>query len=144
MGDYEIRGQFEAGCGTDEMKRWLTSSEGIAGWWSDTVTGDAAKKGDNFAVAFPTSPVDFELTVEEASDDAVEWHVPENPPWWKGTSIRFEITDGDDGGTSVRFSHRGFDPADPIIDAITPAWVRFVDNLVRVAETGEANPAVVN
>jgi hypothetical protein len=42
------------------------------------------------------------------------------------------------------FTHGGFNPDDPIIQAITPAWVRFLDNLVAVAESGKPNPAVVN
>jgi hypothetical protein len=37
-----------------------------------------------------------------------------------------------------------FDADDPIIAAITPAWVRFLDNLMAVAVSGRANPAVVN
>jgi hypothetical protein len=73
-----------------------------------------------------------------------EWHIAESPPWWKGTTIRFGVEDGESGGAVVSFSHGGFDQDDPIIAVITPAWVRFVDNLVRVAESGVADPAVRN
>ena len=144
MADYSIRAVFEAECEPADVARWLSSTDGIAGWWSDRVSGAAATAGDRFTVAFPTSPVDFELEVTEAADGAVAWHVAENPPWWKGTTIRFEVAPGEGGGSAIRFSHSGFDAADPIIEVITPAWVRFVDNLVAVAESGDANPAVVN
>jgi hypothetical protein len=100
--------------------------------------------GDAFQVSFPTSPVDFELEVRQSDGEAVEWHIPENPPWWKGTTIRFEVHPGDGGGSSFLFTHSGFKADDPIIEAITPAWVRFLDNLVQVADSGTANPAVVN
>lgn len=142
--DYEIRAQFEAKCPPGDLKKWLGSPEGIAGWWSDHVRGEAAKKGDEFQVRFPTSPVGFELEVSEMSDDTVEWHVPESPPWWKGTTIGFRVSPGEDGGSTLLFTHGGFAADDPIIQMITPAWVRFVDNLVSVAESGKANPAVVN
>jgi len=143
MGDYAIKAQFESASDSSEIKKWLDNTEGIAGWWSDRVEGSAGSSGDEFHVSFPSTPVVFDLEVTECSDDAVEWHVAESPPWWKGTTIRFDLSPGEQG-TTLLFTHRGFEPDDPIIQAITPAWVRFVDNLVEVARSGNANPAVSN
>jgi hypothetical protein len=143
MGDYAIKALVQVETSPQELKRWLDSTEGIAGWWSDSVEGDAGEVGGTIRVAFPTSPVTFELVVSELTDDTVEWEVPESPPWWKGTKIRFEMSEDEDG-TGVRFLHGGFDPDDPIIEVITPAWVRFLDNLAQVAASGVPSPAVVN
>jgi hypothetical protein len=144
MGDYAIKAQFEVAGPPAAVKRWLDSPEGIAGWWSDTVEGAAAEVGDQFHVTFPTSPVVFDFDVMSVSEGLIEWHIAQNPPWWQGTTIRFELSKAEDGKTQVLFTHRGFDSHDPIIQVITPAWVRFLDNLVGVAETGTARPAVVN
>lgn len=144
MGDYTIRAQFDANCSRDDMRGWLTTPEGIAGWWSDSVQGTAGRPGDEFHVTFPTTPETFDLEVAAVSDDLVEWRVPESPPWWKGTWIRFELSEPDPGSTLLVFAHGGFRPDDPILPVITPAWVRFLDNLVSVAESGQPNPAVVN
>jgi uncharacterized protein YndB with AHSA1/START domain len=143
MGDYAIKAQFEVATTPAEVRRWLDNASGIAGWWSDGVEGSAATPRDQFHVRFPSSPVVFDLVVTEVSDEAVEWHIPESPPWWKGTTIRFQLTPTDEG-TTMLFTHGGFEPDDPIIQAITPAWVRFLDNLVAVAQSGVANAAVVN
>lgn len=143
MGGYAIKAQFEANCPLEGVMKWLNTQEGIAGWWSDKVEGSAGSPGDEFHVTFPTSQVVFDLEVREVSAHVVEWHVPENPPWWKGTTIRFELSKSDDG-TNMLFTHFGFDEDDPIIAVITPAWVRFLDNLVSVAGSGKANPAVAN
>jgi hypothetical protein len=143
MGDYTIQARFETGSTPAEMMRWLTTTEGIAGWWSDTVTGSAGSEGDLFHVSFPTTDVVFDLVVAELSDEIVQWDVPESPPWWKGTSIRFQV-EPSDSGSSLLFTHGGFEPDDPIIAVITPAWVGFLDNLIDVARTGRANPSVVN
>lgn len=140
MGDYAIQARFEA---PEDLMRWLVTPEGIAGWWSDTVNGSAGTEGDEFHVTFPTTDVVFDLVVTEVGDRSVEWSVPESPPWWKGTSIRFDV-DETDGGRTLLFTHSGFEPDDPIIAVITPAWVGFLNNLVDVARTGRANPAVVN
>lgn len=145
MGDYAIQARFEASCLSDDLMTWLTSTDGIAGWWSDTVDGSASAPGDRFHVRFPTTEVVFTLDVVELSNGVVEWHVPDSPPWWQGTTIRFEVADdAHSGGSALQFTHTGFDPRDPMIAVITPAWVRFLDNLVAVAQTGSANPAVVN
>jgi hypothetical protein len=143
MGDYTIQARFETGSTPAEMMRWLTTTEGIAGWWSDTVTGSAGSEGDLFHVSFPTTDVVFDLVVAELSDEIVQWDVPESPPWWKGTSIRFQV-EPSDSGSSLLFTHGCFEPDDPIIAVITPAWVGFLDNLIDVARTGRANPSVVN
>jgi hypothetical protein len=143
MGDYAIKALLEVDSTPEGVKRWLDSPEGIAGWWSDSVDGDAGHVGGTIQVRFPTTSVPFDLVVSELADDVVEWNVPESPPWWKGTTIRFEVNEEEEG-TTVRFTHSGFDPEDPIIEVITPAWVRFLDNLSQVAASGVPSPAVVN
>jgi len=144
MGDYAIKAQIDAACAPSQVKRWLDSPEGIAGWWSDKVEGSAGHVGDKFQVTFPTSPVVFELEVTTITDDVIAWHVAHNPPWWEGTTVSFDLTPDEGNGTHLLFTHDGFESDDPIIQVITPAWVRFLDNLVAVAESGKANPAVVN
>ena len=143
MGDYSIKARFDSKATPAEMTTWLSSAGGIAGWWSDAVEGSASAAGDEFTVRFPDTDVPFQLEVTESGNGVVEWHVPESPPWWKDTTIRFEVSEAESGSTLL-FTHSGFDPDDQIIPVITPAWVRFVDNLVSVAEAGEPNPAVRN
>ncbi len=144
MGSYAIRARFDSDVEPESVGKWLVSTEGISGWWSDTVEGAASAVGDEFVIRFPTTDVPFSLVVRELDDDVVVWDVPESPPWWKGTTIRFEVGGGPDGGTSLLFVHEGFEPSDPIIEVITPAWIGFVNNLMEVAATGQASPAVIN
>ena len=144
MSSYAVQARFETTSPRGDVLGWLTDVDRISGWWTDSVTGSASAPGDVFHARFPTTDVVFDLEVTEASEGVVEWHVPESPPWWKGTTIRFELGEGEDGKTWFLFTHRGFDEDDPIIAVITPAWVRFLDRLVEVAESGEANPVVVN
>jgi hypothetical protein len=144
MGSYAIKAQFETSCSPQQLKSWLDNPTGIAGWWSDKVEGAAGAVGDIFQVTFPTSPVTFELEVTSMSEAGVAWYVAENPPWWRGTTIGFELSPDNDNGARILFTHSGFESDDPIVQVITPAWVRFLDNLVTVAESGRADPAVVN
>src|SRR5688572_443778 len=109
MGDYSIKAQFEVACPPSGLKRWLDTPQGISGWWSDKVEGAAGTVGDTFHVTFPTSPVVFDLQVMAASDTAVEWHIPQNPPWWQDTTIRFELSAANGDKTHMLFTHKGFD-----------------------------------
>lgn len=143
MGEYAIKARFDVAAPPVDVMKWLDSVEGIAGWWSDTVTGSAGTAGDEFHVSFPTTDAIFELVVSEATDTRRRWDVPESPPWWRGTSISFLIEEAE-GGASMLFTHSGFDPEDPIIAVITPAWVGFLNNLVAVAQSGQPSPAVLN
>lgn len=143
MGDYHLQMQFDIETSPDQVRRWLETPEGIAGWWSDRVSGPAGAVGDTFEVRFPTTPVVFELAVTEASEERIEWAIAENPPWWQGTTIRFDISQEDEA-TRLLFSHRDFEPDNPVIPVITPAWAQFLANLKEVAESGVARPAVVN
>lgn len=143
MGDYHVLGQFDIATSSAELRKWLDNPEGIAGWWSDSVKGAASKRGDRFEVRFPSTDVAFELAVTDVSPERIEWHIAENPPWWRGTTVRFDLTEEGEG-TRLQFSHRDFDPDNPVIPVITPAWMQFLFNLKAVAESGKPNPAVVN
>jgi hypothetical protein len=136
--------QFDMNADPSTLRRWLDNPTGISGWWSDKIEGSAGKVGDTFSVYFPSSPVVFQLKVTSASPERIEWHIPESPPWWQGTTIRFDLTKAEGGGTQLLFSHRDFDPENPIIQVITPAWAQFLLNLRAVSESGKPNPAVVN
>jgi len=144
MGDYTIKAAFDINKAPGDVRQWLDNVEGIGGWWSDRTSGAAGAVGERFVVTFPDAPMPFELEVVAASAESIEWHIAENPPWWKGTTIAFDLGATEDGTTSLLFTHRGFDAEDPIIQVITPAWVRFLDNLVTVAESGIPDAAVKN
>lgn len=75
------------------------------------------------------------------SDERVEWVTGIYPPWWAGTSIRWDLSDRPDAaGTRLLFSHRNYDPGNPVIAIVTPAWAQIVLRLKGFAETGQRQP----
>ena len=63
------------------------------------------------------------------------------PPWWAGTTIRWDLADNPDAaGTRLLFSHRDYDPENPVIPTVTPAWGQIILRLKTRAETGARNP----
>lgn len=143
MGDYAIRMQFDVDADQKTVRERLSTTEGIATWWSDRVEGDPQRTGGRLLVGFPDLPQPFEFAVAH-DDGEISWETGAFPPWWQGTTIRWRIEPHPEtGATLLRFSHAGFDPDDDIIPIITPAWASIIERLKRSAETGKADPFAV-
>jgi len=126
MGDYAVRMQFDIDAEPDSVMHALTTAERVEQWWSRPVDGDPGKGGGAFHISFPDVPQPFEFAVER-DDRSVAWRTQAFPPWWADTTIRWRVEDPDEGtGTRLVFTHEGFEPANPIIPIITPAWARFI------------------
>ena len=129
MGDYAIHMQVDMTADHDTVMQALTSSDGVERWWSRPVDGDPGKDGGEFRISFPDVPQPFEFAVERG-DRSVAWKTLAFPPWWADTTIRWRVEEPDEGtGTRLLFTHEGFDPTNPIIPVITPAWAQFIFGL---------------
>jgi hypothetical protein len=136
MGDYAVRMQFDIAANPDAVMEALTTSEMVERWWSRPVDGDPGKDGGDFRISFPDVPQPFEFAVER-DDRSVAWRTRAYPPWWADTTIRWRVEQPDDvDGTRLSFTHDGFDPTNPIIPVITPAWAQFISGLKQQVEQG--------
>lgn len=144
MGDYRIRMQFDIDASVANVRDALTTSDGIASWWSDTVEGDPGTDGGDLYVSFPDLSEPFHFSVSH-DDDQVSWETQAFPPWWQGTTIRWWTTQEPEvDGVRLHFVHAGFDPEADIIPIVTPAWAGIISRLQRYVETGEADPFARN
>lgn len=145
MGDYHIRMQFDIEADPETVDRAISTREGVAAWWSDRVEGDPGTEGEQLRVGFPEVPQPFEFTTSQVAPERLEWRVGDFPPWWEGTSVRWELTENPDGpGTRLLFSHRGYDPDNPVIPVVTPAWAQIILRLKAYCETGKPDPFFVS
>ncbi len=88
-------------------------------WLGDGIQGDAKEKGSEFR--YETDDEAVELTVEEAGDGRVVWHV-EPGEKWNDTSLIFDIAEDESGETQVSFTHRGMHPHDSGYDETAKNW----------------------
>jgi hypothetical protein len=138
MGDYHILMQFDIDADRDTVLRALTTEAGVRSWWSTRAEGP---RDGQLHVSFPDVPQPFEFAVSENGGDRIEWVTGGFPPWWAGTTIRFELTDNPDGpGTRLLFSHRDYEPDNPVIPIVTPAWAQILLRLKGYAETDDPQP----
>jgi len=116
----------------------------VRGWWTGEVEGDAKKVGDELTYVYPGYHYSKQKVVELVPGERVMWHVvdsrlegPSDPSEWTGTDIVFDIS-ASDGGTEVRFSHRGLVPAFECFERCSGGWGFFVNaSLQRLIATGE-------
>ena len=141
MGDYHILQQFDIDADRATVRAALSSRDAIAAWWSTrTELSDGADP--QLRVSFPDTPEPFEFSVRNDGDDRIEWVTGGFPPWWAGTTVRWDLMDRDDGkpGTRLLFSHRDYAPDNPVIPIVTPAWAQIILRLKGYAETGQRQP----
>jgi hypothetical protein len=138
MGDYHVLMQFDIGADRTTVHQALASEDGIRAWWSKQTDGPTDRQ---LRVRFPDVPQPFEFTVPRDDDDRVEWVTGGFPPWWAGTTIRWDLSDNPDApGTRLLFSHRDYAPDNPVIPIVTPAWAQIILRLKGYAETGASQP----
>jgi hypothetical protein len=136
MGDYNVLMQFDIDADPEVVWRAIATEDGIRAWWNTHADLD----GERLHVAFPDQPQPFEFAVRNGSDK-LDWVNGAFPPWWAGTTIRWLVgPNPEKPGTRLRFEHRDFDPDNPVIPIITPAWAQMILRLKGYAETGTRQP----
>jgi hypothetical protein len=138
VGEYHILMQFDVDADRAALRNALATHDGIRSWWSTRTDGPT---DGELRVSFPDVPQPFELSVAADGGDRIEWVTGAFPPWWAGTTIRFELGYNPEGpGTRLQFSHREYEPDNPVIPIVTPAWAQILLRLKGYAETGKPQP----
>ena len=136
MGDYHLLMQFDIDADPETVLSAVNSEEGIRSWW----TSQAKLADGQLETSFPDVPQPFEFDVRE-EPARVEYVTGAFPPWWAGTTVRFDMGPNPDGpGTRLLFSHRDYEPDNPVIPIVTPAWAQILLRLKGYAETGTRQP----
>jgi uncharacterized protein YndB with AHSA1/START domain len=139
MGD--VLFTFDVNATPDAVRRALTTTEGIASFWTDKADV-AAEVGETLTLGFRDAPVQFDLLLAQSDDEVIIWRTVTFPPQWVGTDIRWELS-GSDGTSTVAFRHGSF--ADETEQGqVAYVWGQVMVQLKRYLEGGVAAPVFVN
>jgi uncharacterized protein YndB with AHSA1/START domain len=116
----------------------LTTIDGLAGWWTETTTGNPAPGG---TIEFRFPPGGFDMKVIEAvTGERVTWEVVDGPQEWIGTTIDWQLrSDGD--WTIVVFTHAGWEEPVEFMHHCSTKWATYLMSLKALLETGTGAPA---
>jgi uncharacterized protein YndB with AHSA1/START domain len=136
----DIATQIDIAAEPAAVYRALTTSDGVAGWWTTrNQTHGAVGKVDQ--MWFPDAPIAWELRVDEAvPGKLLARHCVGGPPPWVGTDVRFALEPAPDDGTRVVFDHTGFAQVDEMFRRVTLGWSQMLLRLKQYAESGQPAP----
>lgn len=122
-------------------------TEHISDWWSNDLSGAAARAGDSFAIAFDETRKTFDI-VEAIPGKQVVWKCVKayidmpslkNKAEWVGTKLIWTISVADQG-TTLTFLHEGLNPSFECYNMCEAAWDTFLASLQAYLTTGKGAP----
>jgi len=118
----------------------LTTQEGLAAFWTDQARAEPTVGSEAWFGFGPAAETQFRFEVTEVSDDLVGWRCVSGPDEWVGTTVRWLLSPGADGGTTVRFEHRGWRSSDGELGQCSFVWAQVMARLAGYLETGKSQP----
>jgi len=135
----DIAMQIEVAAPAEAVHRALTTTDGIAGWWT-TRNETSGTVGDVDRFWFPDVPISWDMRVDSAvPGELIAWHCVGGAPEWVDTDVRWTLQPAD-GGTLVLFDHTGFAEAGTMFRIVTLGWAQMLLRLERYLATGEPVP----
>lgn len=126
----------------DKVFRALSTIDGLAGWWTEEVSGTSAV-GKTVAFQFRNPKGEligaFDMDVMKQELKQVQWKCRKGPPDWIDTDITFDLKQENDF-TIVLFGHRNWKEATEATAHCSMKWAVFLLSLRELVETGKGKP----
>jgi uncharacterized protein YndB with AHSA1/START domain len=133
----EIRHRVGIAAPAARVHEALTTTKGLAGWWTRDVEGDPAPGGTlRFFFGRPEARVVAE--VEEVTPTHVAWRCSESVPDWVGTRFTFDLEPSDDE-TVVLFTHAGWREPVEFMSHCSTKWAYFLLGMKAWLEGGSSS-----
>lgn len=116
----------------------LTTSQGLAGWWTAGTSGEGDTVGNTIEFRFGAGGFDMKVT-DLTSPTFVEWEVVKGPEEWMGTTLSFELKQ-DGEYTILLFKHLNWKEPVEFMHHCSTKWAIFLMSLKSLLETGKGNP----
>ncbi len=130
----EIRHRVGIAAPAARVQEALTTTEGLAGWWTHDVKGDPSAGGTlEFFFGGPEARVVAE--VEEVTATHVEWRCTKSVPEWVGTRFTFDLEPSEDE-TVLLFTHAGWREPVDFMSHCSTKWAYFLLGMKAWLEGG--------
>lgn len=122
-------------------------TEHISDWWSNDLTGSAARPGNSFTIAFNETRKTMDI-VEAVPNKQVIWKCVKayidmpslkNKAEWVGTRLIWTFSEID-GGTTLDFLHEGLNQSFECYQVCEAGWDTFLASLEIYLKTGKGAP----
>ncbi|WP_063051001.1 SRPBCC family protein [Nocardia arthritidis] len=116
----------------------LTTTEGLAGWWTTDTSGKGSDVGGVLEFRFGAGGFDMRVA-ELDPGKRVRWEVIDGPEDWVGTQLHWDLAQADDYAI-VLFKHQGWKEPVESMHHCSTKWAVFLLSLKSLIETGKGAP----
>lgn len=127
----------------EKVFQQLISLEGLRSWWTLDTTGDPTAGGE-LRFGFGNSYFDRMKVTKVIPESEVVWEVIDSNfnegSEWLGTTIHFELSEGKNGSTVLRFKHDAWREMTDFFGVCNFHWGLFLQSLKSLCEHGKGQP----
>ncbi|WP_242614635.1 SRPBCC family protein [Actinomadura roseirufa] len=116
----------------------ITTTEGLAGWWTTDTTGEGDAVDGVLRFRFGAGGFDMKV-LELHPGKRVLWEVVEGPEEWVGTHVVWDLSEVDDY-TIILFRHEGWKEPVEFMYHCSTKWAVVLMSLKSLVETGMGAP----
>jgi len=139
--DFEATMSFQAPA--DAVFDALTTPSSLVRWWTSwtTISGSGLAGGE---LTFVFGDDRLVMRVDQAErPSVVRWTALasfEPVQDWVGTTISFDVSPTETGGSRLHFRHRGLTPRLECFNTCRKGWEQYLPSLVDYVDSGQGNP----
>ena len=117
------------------MHDLIASTDGIGRWWTGRPATGEHTVGSSFNVLFGDAEKPAAvMQVLTDTPDQVVWRVTDGPDAWIDTRISFALRSSGNGGTTLLFTHAGWQQASEFMSGCSSNWGAYLTSLRNGAE----------
>ena len=116
----------------------LTTTDGLAGWWTTDTQGDGDTLGGELRFRFTAGGFDMKVRQLDPGK-RVLWEVVDGPEEWIGTHVDWVLDQSGDY-TAVLFHHQGWREPVEFMHHCSTKWATYLMSLKQLVETGAGAP----
>lgn len=121
----------------NQVHELIASTDGIGRWWTGRPAVGEHTPGSSFGIYFGDSDKPAAvMQILTDTEEKVVWRVTDGPDSWIDTQITFELRASSHGGTTLLFTHAGWQQASEFMSGCSTNWGAYLTSLKTGAESG--------
>lgn len=111
----------------------ISTPEGLCSWWTTEAAGQPIL-GAEYQFFF-TKDSDWRAKVVEITPPLqISWQMTQADADWTPTQLHFQLTEGEDGMTTLRFAHTSWEKINDHFRRTSFCWAIYLEALRKVVE----------
>jgi uncharacterized protein YndB with AHSA1/START domain len=118
------------------VRELIATKEGVRQWWTGQPVAGNDDLGGEISVYFrqPAEGPSATFEIAERTSDQIVWRCLNGPADWIDTRITFKLNPRTDGGTTLLFTHSGWQHESEFMGNCSTNWAAYLRSLKTGAE----------